>query len=158
MVGLGEVKAGSGEELVLTCLGLGSCVCVALYDPASGVGGMAHIVLPDSTASASGAGNPKFADVAVPMLLGEVKKLGAKQERLVTKIAGGAHMAQLRGPGPSSLNIGERNISATKTLLKTHGLRWSGEDTGGGSGRTVRLWVSTGKVTVSTAGGTPNDL
>ena len=48
MVGLGEVKTTQDSEKVLTCLGLGSCIGVGMYDPVAKVAGMAHIVLPNS--------------------------------------------------------------------------------------------------------------
>ena len=33
---------------VITTLGLGSCVGIALYDPVTKLGGLAHVMLPDS--------------------------------------------------------------------------------------------------------------
>ena len=52
MVGLGEVKASKDPDAVLACLGLGSCIAVAVYDPKAKVGGMAHVVLPKSRGKA----------------------------------------------------------------------------------------------------------
>ena len=38
-------------ELVLTTIGLGSCVAIALYDRDAHVGGLAHILLPSQSMS-----------------------------------------------------------------------------------------------------------
>ena len=158
VVGLGELKLSSDPNEVLTCLGLGSCVCVAVYDHVRRAAGMVHIVLPSSTVSPGGSENAKFADVAVPRLLSEMSKLGASEQRVTVKVAGGAHMAKLGTGSGNILKIGERNIESTKALLRTAGVRVAGEDTGGGAGRTVRLYVNTGRVTVSTSGQEPRDL
>jgi chemotaxis protein CheD len=158
VVGLGEVKVSRNPGEVLTCLGLGSCIGLAAYDPVSKVAGMAHIVLPASSNGSVGSGNPKFADIAVPLLVEELKKSGAVPARLVVKMAGGAHMATLNPNASNVMKIGERNAEATRELIGTAGLRLSGADTGGSSGRTVRLFVGTGKMTVATAGQPPRDL
>ncbi len=50
IIGMGEIAMGLSGDL-LTALGLGSCVCVVLYDPVSKIGGAAHVMLPDSTIS-----------------------------------------------------------------------------------------------------------
>jgi chemotaxis protein CheD len=157
VVGLGEVKVAAGAGDVLVCLGLGSCICLAVYDPVRKAGGMAHIVLPDSAAGA-GVANAKFADVAVPELLRQMTQLGAAQERLVARIAGGAEMALARSGGGTSFNIGGRNSEATRRLMASAGLRCHGADTGGTHGRTVRLYVRDGRATVTFAGQAPRDL
>ena len=37
------------EPDILTTIGLGSCIGIALYDPTTKISGLAHIMLPDST-------------------------------------------------------------------------------------------------------------
>ena len=143
------MKVTKDDSVVLTCLGLGSCVGMAAYDPVSKVAGMAHIVLPRSDGRS---GLPaKFADTAIPALVDEMCKLGALQSRLVFKIAGGAHMSVSPGAG-NLFKTGERNVEATKELLAKHGLRLVASDTGGSHGRTLCLSVGDGRVTVTTAG------
>ena len=48
-VGMADLKVCKYPDS-LTTLGLGSCVGVALYDKATKVTGLAHIMLPDSSA------------------------------------------------------------------------------------------------------------
>ena len=58
MIGIAAIKVVKAPERVRTVLG--SCIGVALYDRISKVGGMAHVILPDSS---EGSGDPgKFAD------------------------------------------------------------------------------------------------
>lgn len=47
---------------VLTTLGLGSCVGVALYDPVNKIGGLLHCMLPDSTQFKNNSNTAKYAD------------------------------------------------------------------------------------------------
>jgi len=151
VVGLGEVKVSKDDKAVLTCLGLGSCVCLAAYDPVVGVGGMAHIVLPKSDSSRGNNHNSKYADAAVPTLLSLLDREGVARKRLIIRIAGGAQMTVMGGSG-DVFRIGERNIFATKHLLAGQSLRIRAEDVGGNRGRTMRMRLDSGQTTVTTAG------
>ena len=99
----------------------------------------------------------KFADTAIPALLDEMAKLGAKKSRLLVKIAGGAQISLTQNSNPI-FKTGERNIEATKEHAKKHGLDVAAEDVGGHPGRTLRLYVESGRVTVTQAGTQTKDL
>ncbi len=142
---------------VLASYGLGSCVGVVLYDEKRRIGGMAHVMLPDSTAITK-KGNPgKFADTAIKAMVEEMEKLGSRRADIKAKIAGGACMFTIPGavnprnvPGPClGMQIGERNVEAAKAALREHRIRLVAEDTGGNYGRTMRFEISSGKVTIS---------
>ena len=60
-VGMADLKVVKSPDGVTT-LGLGSCVGIAVRDPVTKIGGLAHIMLPDSTAIRNNANIPKFAD------------------------------------------------------------------------------------------------
>ena len=154
VLNLGELRAARGDESVLVCLGLGSCVGLCAYDPVAKVGGMAHMVLPSSSEDRNAGSSPKFVDCAIPTLMEEMEQLGALRS---IKIAGGAQMVS-GGSAAGVLNIGERNVVATKTALADLGLKLRGEDTGGTHGRTVRLYLNSGQLLVSTAGGISHEL
>ena len=67
-VGMADLKLcpkGQG----ITTLGLGSCVGVAIRDTATKNGGLAHVMLPDSTAISNNSNTAKFADTGVEALL-----------------------------------------------------------------------------------------
>lgn len=150
-VGLGEVCVERGPSVILVAYGLGSCVGVALYDPVTMVGGMAHVVLPDSNLASNKNNAVRFADVGIPALVERAVSRGAIRSRLTAKIAGGATM--LRVPGSDSmLQIGQRNVQAVKTALERSGIPIFGDDTGGRVGRTMQLFLSDGKVTVRAFG------
>lgn len=139
-----EVSKRTGEELVTR--GLGSCIGLALIDRMSGVAGMAHIVLPESSGSDQEPG--KFADLAVPELIARMQKAGAVLRRLDAVMAGGARMFDL-----GEMDIGARNAAAVKNGLARSGVRIRASETGGNRGRTLRLTVGDFEVTVKEAGG-----
>lgn len=151
-VGLGELKSSSQGGQVLVCYGLGSCIGLALSDPSSQASVMAHVVLPDSSLARGAVAAPgKFADTAVPTALAEMTKLGAIRSRIIARMAGGARMLNVVGAG-SKLDIGARNIEAVRAALQAHGIKLVAEDTGGSYGRTLQLFVGTGRLLVSTVG------
>ncbi len=132
------------------CLGLGSCVAFCAHDSSAGVAGMAHMVLPDSTNGKVGGAEAKFVDLAIPLVLKEMEALGAKQAKMKIHLAGGAQMLQ-GASFTDTMLIGKRNAEAARQMLKTLRLRMTSEDTGGESGRTVRLAVASGQLDISTA-------
>jgi len=144
-----EVSKRTGEELVAR--GLGSCIGLALIDRLSGVAGMAHIVLPESSGADTEPG--KFADLAVPALIAQMLKAGAVTRRLEAVLAGGARMFEL-----GEMDIGARNAAAVKAGLSRAGLRVRAAETGGNRGRTMRLTVGDFEITVKEAGGEPVTL
>ncbi len=150
-VGLGELKVTKDPAMSLACFGLGSCIDLCAYDPMTKVAGMVHIVLPESNHNNHGIAAAKYADIAVPLLLEEMTRLGALRSRLVVKLIGGAQMIQAAG-FESALDMGTRNLEMTKKTLASEGIRISGTDTGGTQGRSVWLSVDSGKVMVRTAG------
>ena len=150
MVGLGEVRGSRDPDTVLACLGLGSCVAVAVFDPVAKVGAMAHVVLPKSNGK-SGERSGRYADVAVPLLLKIVRDQGAEDSRLEIFLAGGAQMSLAPGLG-SAFKIGEDNVAAVLAVLAQEWLEPKATDTGGNKGRTMRLFIDSGKATVASAG------
>lgn len=148
---LGEWAVTGDADALLTCVGLGSCVGVTMYDPIAKVGGMAHMVLPDSTAARATTVGAKFVDIAVPLLLGALEQAGAQTRRLRIYLAGGAQVLQTTGSGGAA-HIGDRNAEAARTRIAALGLSVAGEHLGGSRGRTMRLAISTGRVTVAVSG------
>ncbi|MCC6238159.1 MAG: chemotaxis protein CheD [Dehalococcoidia bacterium] len=146
---LGEWAVSADADAVLACVGLGSCVAVTMHDPVAKVGGMAHMVLPDSTAGRSPAAGAKFVDVAIPLLLEELQGRGALVRRLRVCLAGGAQMLQ---NSSGAMQIGQRNGDAAHQQLAARSLSVSAESLGGTRGRTMRLAIGTGRVTVTVPG------
>jgi chemotaxis protein CheD len=155
-VGIAEHKIGTPPSKIIT-LGLGSCVGVVLLDKRTGVGGMLHIMLPDSKQFSNAVNPSKYADTGVPLLLEDVLKFGANKKNLNAKLAGGAQMFKSQS-GSSLLNIGERNIIKCREILKKMRINITGEDVGGSIGRTMILDCSSKKIYVRTAGKSPREI
>ena len=150
VVGMADLNATNAPG-VLTTLGLGSCVGIALYDPVKKVAGLAHIMLPDSTAIHNNANHAKFADTAVVKLISQMEKLGAKKINIRAKIAGGAQMFAFNATN-ENLRVGDRNIEATKDVLKKLGISLIAEETGDNFGRTVELYADDGRFVIKAIG------
>lgn len=134
-------------EGVIATIGLGSCVAITLHDPAARVGGLAHILLPDEAMSRDRSNPAKFPATIVPIMLDEMKRLGASRRRIQAKIAGGASMfANLITS--NAINIGERNVVAVRAALARARVPIVGEDVGSDHGRSVYLFVADGRVEV----------
>lgn len=136
---------------ILTTLGLGSCVGIALYDHKNKVAGLAHIMLPSSSISKNIINEAKFADTAVIRLVEEMRKLGARKEYIVAKLAGGAQMFSFNQSN-DIMKIGQRNIMASKEELKRLKIPVIAEDTGGNYGRTIELYSDDGILLIKTIG------
>ena len=134
----------------ITTLGLGSCVGIALRDKNNKVGGLAHIMLPDSTVIANQTNVAKFADTGIIELIKQMEKLGAVRRNIVAKIAGGATMFAMSSR--TNLNVGERNVEAVKAKLKELGIPILAEDTGLNYGRTVIFYPETGDYVIKAVG------
>ncbi|MGI9951191.1 chemotaxis protein CheD [Moorellaceae bacterium AZ2] len=150
-VGIGEWKIARQPQRLIT-LGLGSCVGIAIFDGRTFIGGLAHIMLPDSSQFQEITNRAKFADLAIPDLLEGMLKQGARQSSLVAKIAGGAQMFASADRRLLNLNIGERNVAATYNVLQELGIPVLAQDTGGNYGRTMILDTSNGKVYIRAIG------
>lgn len=133
---------------------LGSCVGVVLYDRVARLGGVVHIVLPDSRGDTDNPG--RFADTAIPALVAEIDRaLGRPSRgRLTAKVAGGASMFQT---GPA-LNVGKMNQDAVEANLAALGIPVVARDVGGEAGRRLTLDTASGIVTVRVPGGADHTI
>jgi len=150
VVGLGEIYVSRDPNVVLACLGLGSCIAVSAYDPVARVGAIAHIVLPDSGGSNKGGSPGKYADTGMPRMIEGMIEAGALKDRIIIKIVGGARIFGNVKEG-SLLDIGFRNLAAVKQALTDNGLSLKNENTGGSHGRSLLLYVSSGLTLVTSA-------
>ncbi|PKM89943.1 MAG: chemotaxis protein CheD [Firmicutes bacterium HGW-Firmicutes-12] len=134
-VGMAEMQTALNPDRLIT-IGLGSCVGVCLWDPISKIGGMVHVMLPDSTQGRNVQNKAKYADSGIIQLIEYMTKLGSRKTRIIAKIAGGAQMFNFSQKN-EILRIGERNVQAVKKVLNAEGIRITAEDTGGTYGRTI---------------------
>ncbi len=135
----------------ITTLGLGSCVGIAIRDPVTKIGGLAHIMLPDSTAIRNNSNIPKFADTGIEELVNQIVARGANRSRLVAKIAGGAQMFAFQSKS-DMVRVGDRNVEASKKKLQELKIPILAEDTGENFGRTVIFYPETGDFVIRAVG------
>ncbi len=143
----GEYYVTCHDEMITTVLG--SCVSACVRDPATGVGGMNHFMLPgDTTMRLDQWGGKdslatRYGIAAMESLVNDILKQGARKDRLELKLFGGGKVLAM-----DINDVGERNIQFVKQFLKTEGLAAAAEDLGGTYPRKVNFFPKTGKVMV----------
>ena len=149
-VGMADLKLCKAPDAVTT-LGLGSCVGIAIRDPITKVGGLAHIMLPDSTQIANNQCTAKFADTGTKELVDIIVKAGGNRARLVAKIAGGAKMFAFQNKA-DLIAVGQRNVEAVVKILGEMRIPILARDTGENYGRTVEFYPETGDFVIKSVG------
>lgn len=137
----GEYYA-TAEDLMLVTV-LGSCVSACMRDPAAGVGGMNHFMLPENERG-SGALSARYGSYAMEVLVNDLMKLGARRERLETKLFGGGAVLK----GLTVTNIGERNIEFVRAYLAAERIKIVAEDLGDICPRKIHFFPHNGRVLV----------
>ena len=140
IVGISDQKLCKSPDVLVT-YALGSCVGICMIDKVLGIAGLAHIMLPDSSAIPNDKNKFKFADTGIQLLYESMIKNGAAASRITAKIAGGANMFATTTP---AMSIGDRNVEATKKALAKLGVPIIASDTGLNYGRTVSFNASDG--------------
>ena len=146
-VGIGQwkvVRSPTGLRAIL-----GSCVGVVIFDPASKIAGMAHILLPDSRGSTEHPG--RYADTAIPAMMSELQRArgGIARNGLAAKLAGGAKMFDTQGV----MAIGDANYRAVRAQLDALKIPILSDDIGGETGRNVTFDTASGRFFVKRPGG-----
>jgi chemotaxis protein CheD len=147
-VGMADLNIAKSPDRIRTT-GLGSCVGVVLFDSQKKIGGMAHVMLPESSLSKGTLNIAKYADTAIPKLIDDMEKAGANRRKLVAKLAGGAQMFSFSSTS-DTMRIGPRNVEACKSALNEARIPILAEDTGGNCGRTIELDSNTGVLNIRT--------
>jgi chemotaxis protein CheD len=132
---------------VITTIGLGSCVAIALYDRDTRIGALAHILLPSPSMSRETSNPAKFPETIVPVMLEEMRTMGTRGAGVSAKIVGGASMFGQLVSG-TGINVGERNVHATRDALAAAGVPIIAEDTGLDYGRSVYFHLADGRLEV----------
>ncbi len=146
IVKTGDIVLSNNPDDVLKTFALGPCIALAVYEPEKRVAGLLHIALPDSTINPSlSIGRPGyFVDTAIPKLLARLIAYNCLPEDLIIKLAGGSNILD-QG---RIFDIGDRNITAVRSLLQQYNLRIAAKDVGGSRPRTVALYVKTGQMLI----------
>jgi chemotaxis protein CheD len=149
---MGRWAVASAPTLIRTLLG--SCAGVVLYDRLARLGGVAHIVLPDSRGATDHPG--KYANTAIPALIDDMERAAGRKIRpwITAKLFGGASMFQ----GGASIDIGRSNQVAVERILANLGVSVLARDMGGDAGRRLTFSTATGIVAVRIPGGADYEL
>ena len=92
-----------------------------------------------------------FVDTGVPVLFKKSYELGAKKERLVVRVCGGAHSGATEED--DQFQIGKRNFLTLRKLLWKNNVLLHAHDVGGcQTSRTMRLDLASGEVSVRVNG------
>jgi len=146
LVGIAQITVAKAPER-MSCMGLGSCVAVFVYDPVLKVGGVVHILLPRAPPNTKIEG--KYADTGIRRLVREVLDKGAKKHRLKAKLVGGAQMFPNLNVKIS--DIGKENCHEAEKTLKNLGISVVAREIYGNRGRSATFDLSTGEVIIKTA-------
>ena len=136
----GTLHCASRPTEVVTVLG--SCVAVCLTDRGRGISGMNHFVLPASDTAHSGL---RYGDVAIDVLIENMRRLGSCAAALEAKIFGGADVLAKTARG---ISVGARNVAAAEERLEQHGIPIVARRTGETGGYFIRLLTDSGDVLV----------
>jgi chemotaxis protein CheD len=148
-VGMGELAVTANAGDVLTSIGLGSCVGIALLDSRRHAVGLAHAMFP--LAPEPHVEQPgRYADTAIRALLAALAELGSVPASLRAVVTGGARMFNFERASTS--DIGARNVVAAHEALAAAGIEVCAEATGGSKGRSIRIRVADGVVRLREAG------
>jgi chemotaxis protein CheD len=156
VIGLGQSAVLQGQG-TLASYGLGSCVGVVLYDAGARVGGLVHVVLPAGQLSRDRSNPARFAETAVPHLVGKMVRSGAVRGRIKARLVGGASMFASLTPA-GAVQMGQRNLNACRTALQKVSVPVEAEAVGGEIGRSLWFDVATGALTVRSVGREPEVL
>jgi chemotaxis protein CheD len=140
----GEYYVSRSDEAISTVLG--SCVSACVRDPARGLGGMNHFMLPEDVAfgpndwldPAVGLAT-RYGSYAMESLINDLLKLGAVRERLEIKLFGGGRILA------AMTDVGGRNVDFIRNYMSLEGYRVAAEDLGGTQPRKVVYFPASGR-------------
>ena len=154
-----EVSVDSGEVGVckragiLRASAIGSCVVVTAYDPGSGVGGMAHVMLPGASPDRDPSRKTRYAEDAIQEMIRKMAALGADQARFQVGLVGGANVL---GDGHDS--PGPEIVRSLTAVLAENGITPVATELGGTERRSCSLDVGCGRVTYTAGDSGPRVL
>lgn len=122
---------------------LGSCVGIALWCPESRHGALAHTMLSESQGCMKQPG--RFVDTAIPEMLDQLAKKGARRRAIVAKLCGGSNMFKASS---STHEVGRKNIDKACELLKLQKIPILAQHVGGSSGRVIYFDIESGVIRV----------
>jgi chemotaxis protein CheD len=146
----------ANNPTVLTCLGLGSCLGIALHEYRARIGGLGHPLLPRVREGIRRNRPERYVDGSIQLMMDDILERGGLKRNVSAKLVGGARM--FSNMSSEALDIGRRNIEVARDILRAERIRIKAEDVGGSHGRTIHFDVRTGKITIRTMGQTVKEI
>jgi chemotaxis protein CheD len=126
---------------------LGSCVSACIRDSVSGIGGMNHFMLPETSRSRLNSREEsvvgtalRYGNYAMEHLINTILQYGGKRKNLEVKLFGGGKIIATLG------DVGSRNIEFVLDYVDTEALNLVSHDLGDIYPRKVNFYPMTGKV------------
>ncbi len=141
----GEYYVTNESELVTTVLG--SCISACIRDRVTGIGGMNHFMLPETSKAKLDAGiesvvgnATRYGNYAMEHLINTILENGGKRKHLEVKVFGGGKII------PIMSDVGMRNVEFVLEYIDTEALKLVTQDLGDIYPRKVIYFPNTGKV------------
>lgn len=141
----GEYYVTTADEMITTVLG--SCVSACIRDVETGVGGMNHFMLPETSSDRLASrdeavvGNAtRYGNYAMEHLINTILQNGGKRKNLEVKLFGGGKIIATLS------DVGKRNIDFVLDYCDTEALNLVSQDLGDVYPRKVNFFPKTGKV------------
>ncbi len=141
----GEYYVTHDHELITTVLG--SCVSACIRDKETGLGGMNHFMLPETTERRLANNDEvvigkatRYGNYAMEHLINTIIHYGGKRSNLEIKLFGGGKILETLG------NTGQNNISFVMDYIQTENLKLASHDLGDSYPRKVHYFPHTGRV------------
>lgn len=144
----GEHRVIDQPSVALVTL-LGSCVAACIRDPAIGVGGLNHFLLPGESTDMSQASS-RYGVHAMEVLVNDILKRGGLKSRLEAKVFGGGNVISVS----ASETVGDRNAKFVIQHLQREGIKLLASDLGGDRARRIFYFPDSGRASVLRLAGT----
>jgi chemotaxis protein CheD len=152
----GEFYVTNEDELITTVLG--SCISACIRDKISGVGGMNHFMLPETSKEKLQRGNEavvgnamRYGNYAMEHLINTILEHGGKRKNLEVKLFGGGKVIPTMG------TVGEKNVEFVLEYVDAEGLTLLSQDLGDIYPRNIQYFPKTGKVRMKKVQNLHND-
>ncbi len=143
----GEYYVTQENELITTVLG--SCVSACIRDKESGIGGMNHFMLPQTTFGHLKKGSEeiiglasRYGNFAMEHLINTILSNGGKRKNLEVKVFGGGKII------PTLTDVGMKNIDFVLGYINEEGLKLLSQDLGDIYPRKIIFFPKTGRVSM----------
>ena len=150
-VDMADLKISSAPN-ILKSSGIGSCIVITIYDVEKRIGGLAHVMLPDSTPEGI-APTTKYAVNAIEQMLNQMAGRGTNVRDLEACLVGAGNVLQ-----KTDDTICDNNIGSITAILSQKNIPIRASALGGIRRKSIFLDIETGIVTYSEGNGSERPL